>query len=394
MHIDQINLETTEQHLKAVDVVWVNSNAIGFYKIPVPEVPKRRWQEVLPWTIDDQSLFDPEQQHIVAIEEPKVDKDSGEAQQLTIVAIPVYYMETWKDLIESLNYDVLEGKPWCPDVFALPLNENGWSIWQRDEDSCLVRMAQHSGFVIEPEVLQSMLNLIDKTDGISTEKPASINIYRHSEALPDTEQTAFDVNLSSVEVNWLSVNDLQWPFNESKAVVNLLQGAYKPVFNFRKKVLGSNQLSPSLALVASLLLCGLLWLNIVQVKQQQVAFNQQVDEQLSQFFTQRFDPRISRERWLSSVESKLEIAIRVKSKNLWSTIERLDTLISQCRGKCQLMNINASGSETNLIIKGEEDALEALRKRLTAIDLTGFSLRLPASGQVGTLKVNLKRLDS
>ena len=165
-HIQELTLNSQSPPMKSkATCLWVESERMGCYEVAVPKVPKRRWQQVLPWALDEVSLDSPETMHIVFGDADK------STQTLSVIAIPHEQMLLWN---ETINQHQIETSKICPDVLALPLHESGhesghgsgndygWSIWQQNEQRCLVRTGQLSGFIANPLWLQQLLKALDQ----------------------------------------------------------------------------------------------------------------------------------------------------------------------------------------------------------------------------------------
>lgn len=396
MPLKAIHFNHLTQASQKIDMLWVDSSLVGFYELPEPSIPKRRWGQILPWALDEISLDTAENLHIV------IGNIDNNRNKLQVVAVQEQQMDSWKNQLQELGVKV---KCLCPDVLALPLHESSWSILQRNDQQCLVRTGKLSGFIAHPDWLKQLLLVMDQLTGIDAEKPLDLDglstvseeaeassvdeglsngssswaLLRpaqvHSYHLSDTQ--GFHCQLSNIPIELELVEEAEWPFNQlqGKLPVNLLQGRHRIPFSLGKNLF--MEFNPAAALITLAIILSWLFLasNTYQLESRYQQLQQQLIKQIQTEFSVRPDPNQSLLDGVAFIEKRLSRTLEYRQQTAWQIMRDLDPVLSHCKGRCEVSSLNVKQAGMEVTLKGEAQQLQLVRQQLYKKPLTGYKVR-------------------
>jgi len=146
LHLDELPRLHTDGSRSGSRLLWVPSEEVAFHRLPRPQAPRHKWDELVPWMLEDRLLADPADTHCVHALD-----DSG--QWLDVACVSRATLNTWRLLAGASEK---AGLRLIPDVLALPLQADRWSL-HIDGERCLVRTGSNSGFVCNIAWLRSLL---------------------------------------------------------------------------------------------------------------------------------------------------------------------------------------------------------------------------------------------
>lgn len=195
--------------------VIVPSEAVVMHRAELPVAHRSKARSAVPYLLEDQLLDDVENLHFAI---------DGQGALLDVAAVAHQQMQQWTQAFRQ--YDI-QPQVMVPDVLAIPLHENSWSIWLEDE-RILVRTASHQGWACQWPYLETLLR---QALAQSEDKPLQWQIYDHRSAAPASldeilkplAETMAIIHHDKVDKPHLlmAVNLLQ------EKPLNLLQGRYR-----------------------------------------------------------------------------------------------------------------------------------------------------------------------
>lgn len=190
-------------------VVWLApSEAILLTEVRIANA--RELRRAAPYALEDELAGDLDELHFAY----------GPSARQRPTPIAVVAHEVMRDWLGELETTGIAATALLPDVLALPLAANSWSLLLEPQ-RCLIRTGEYRGLACTPELLDTVLaSLLDESE----EPPASIRVWRcpgASSALPALdigfEEQACDHGFFDVCGDALP---RQWP-------LNLLQAPYR-----------------------------------------------------------------------------------------------------------------------------------------------------------------------
>lgn len=167
IHLDQLSTQTS---LPVEGVgIWLPSEQISHFQIPLPTAPKRKWQELLPWMLEDKVLEPVENLHFSII--------STTATDLEVMALRRSDMDACLEQAAKVEVSL---KCAQPDFLALPWKKGEIVMaWRLSGDSrvLVVRTGESSGFAA-PEALAEVLvqkELAARLEDKSADAPEDVN---------------------------------------------------------------------------------------------------------------------------------------------------------------------------------------------------------------------------
>lgn len=209
-HIQQVSADALANVAESSQViVIVPSEEILLTSVKLPKMNRSRIAEALPYALEEQIIHDVETMHFVP----------GEMQadgSLPVAIVAREKMQAWLDKLKSLNVqpDIL-----MPSIFALPLEDDTWTIVLHD--MALVRMHAFQGFSCDITNLNEILSIALSSTSII---PAGIHVYNHRQhaAVLNTVVNAREEMRDERQF----IADLAKHASALPAI-NLLQGMYK-----------------------------------------------------------------------------------------------------------------------------------------------------------------------
>ncbi len=199
-------------------VLLVPGNLVTLTQAAIPTRSRQRALKAIPYALEDQLASDVETLHF-AHGDKRPEDDA-----IPVAVIEQQQIQEWIDKSTELDIKL---DAIVPDVLAIPLPENGWSILIQG-DNVLVRTSEQSGFSSDYDNLTQLLSLaLVETSG---PKPTAINLYMGDEFVPDGLLEL----LSEKEIGCEQIRSIENPLKlmqqgyDSKPGINLLQGDYRP----------------------------------------------------------------------------------------------------------------------------------------------------------------------
>ncbi len=187
----------------------------------IPTRNKQRLLKAIPYTFENQMLDDVETQHFAI----------GARDKSGNIPVAIIKKSTIESLVELLQQNNIHANVITTDTLTLPWIPESWTIL-REDNLCLVRTGESSGFSIE---LESLGELVQNSIGDDTEQavgqlPENIKIINHGNRDDDIE----DISGVDIENKWQAEHYENDPltlmaeaFNPANCI-NLLQGKYSP----------------------------------------------------------------------------------------------------------------------------------------------------------------------
>lgn len=314
-----IHLENAEdfRHSDQPVVVLVPTEEVACHRVEVPPVPRKKWQPMLPWLLEDRVLSSPESLVIANGEK--------EGNQVPVVAVNKDTFDGWQQKLKEL------GVPYSglvPDFFALP--------WQSGEVSLaiskgrwLLRYGQSQGAAGPQSVMAPLVQhlLSDKVLRVYGDLP--------EEGLPEFLHGADTLSCSGglagkSGVDWLSF--AQGRTTKAKAPWPL-----------------PARLAAGLAALSLLLLSLVSWQESRQMQAQADYFEDQLRIGYRQYFGENYD--FAMEDFQRVVSARLDSGTDVDSA--LGRFSVLADVLARCSG-CQLENLNYSNRGVQALLSGEQ----------------------------------------
>lgn len=393
LHLSAID-QLTESHKS----VWVDSARIAFFEVDKPKVAKRNWVEVLRWDLEELSPLDPMLWHIV----PLVNKRNS--QKISLMCCPLEQMDGWQAMITDTEVAEL-----VPDIFGLPENEDGWSIWV-DVDKCLVRTGYASGFVMHKLVLQQLLQKLDampksvmgldpiadketieKIENSRLTAPSHIKIYCNG---------AIDLNLAlnTITVESEQSDDL-WNV-KPQATFNLLKGAYKQKINIRKQLNRWMQVvNPLYLLVFWLLLLTLTWLNIQnnQLQDNIDRYQMNLRSSFGEFLQFPYDPRLNLYQNMTAVSQQLQALTNLQQFSVLKHLSNFNDLFERCGSQCRILQIEGDLNRIAILVQAKNPDMRLMFQKTNQFMQDGFSIQwsevYPVADELSTATMTVQKLE-
>lgn len=175
--------------------IWIPSADVFCVKISKPTTPKKHWDDVIPWQIED-LLVRPVEDYVYSWQH------NASNDQITVRAVLKEAISLWENTL--LNH-TLVAQSMVADYFALDVNDSGWSAYVHG-DNVIVRLNASEGFGTSLEFFWQLLaREFNRSDSFSLRLKSE-----QSFSLPDYDciRSAFDSSKISVnqgKVLWRSI---------------------------------------------------------------------------------------------------------------------------------------------------------------------------------------------
>jgi type II secretion system protein L len=191
-----------DSELVSMDL-WVPSECVAVHTIDAPSAPRRKWEELIPWILEDRLLQPIEEMHFV------VCGQTSEGQ-LQVLVVSQSEMQNWQRIAKNSG---VTAKSMFPDYMVLPYEAQRISIGWRD-GICLVRYGVIDGFAASPDMAWPLIqSLLDDNSDLKI----SLSIPNDT-SVPESIAEHSDINDS----------ELDWQFSPLPSQCNLLTGELKP----------------------------------------------------------------------------------------------------------------------------------------------------------------------
>ena len=194
-----------DSELVSMDL-WVPSEYVAVHTIDAPSAPRRKWEELIPWILEDRLLQPIEDMHFV------VAGQTAEGQ-LQILVVAQSEIQNWQRVAKNSG---VEAKSMFPDYMALPYEAGRISVGWRD-GVCIVRYGVIDGFAARPDMAWPLIQSILSNDSdlrVSLSIPSDLSV-------PESIAERSDINDSEVD----------WQFSSLPSQCNLLIGEFKSAFS-------------------------------------------------------------------------------------------------------------------------------------------------------------------
>ena len=354
-HFDQLAaLENDQLSLNQTMDLWVRGEEVAVYEVEMPEVPERKWIDMIPWLLEDQLLRPAEELHFVI--GPQV--SNGKA---LVYVVTKECMNRWVMMSESKS---IRAQSFAPDYLALPIEDGYWTLTVLGS-RLVVRTGQYTGFASELSLGWQLL-------GLQLSQTEHIRIA----ALVSDEQVIPDNWRDRVQAQ---KGELNWGFLELPSV-NLLTGEYRPTVTKEIK-----PWLPSLGLSGAALVMLLVYMLIQSYQwEKDIAV---LDEGIAQAYQDLFN-----EAWRgprSSVRAVADARMQLLQHQYFSLqstpvaeLRALDSGLSSCAG-CDVQLIKQENDFVNITLK----PVDNLQSKLSALQGMELNWGNPDGDGVVRLKV-------
>jgi len=202
--------DVVEEAVGAKIILLAPSDQVLLTTVSIPTSNKQKLHKAIPFALEEELASDVDRLHFAV--------GASEAGRTSVAVIEKQTMKLWQEKINEsgLNVDAI-----VPEVLALPLPENCWSLLV-EETGALLRTGEASGYGMDSENLEFMLPLaINKLE----DKPETLHVYSapserdYSSLIDDVEVVS---HKGEQGLLWVLAND---KVDLTKAI-NLLQGDY------------------------------------------------------------------------------------------------------------------------------------------------------------------------
>ena len=323
----------------------ISSDQVSFHQVQLPDAPKAKWMQLLPWIMEDQLLLPVHELHFVIC---SVDAD----RLAQVISIPKSEMHRLQLLLEKSSLDVSR---FIPDILALPLEE-GFISLAKWGDRLLVRSDQYKGFSGSPEFIWSLLELQESQQELLDE-PLKYQCFGISDdALPDWIQDKASLN----------TNVIDWAFADFPAESNLLTGEYKP----QRKLLQIGPWMPTLvaASMALVLLCGWIFVDHRINTRELAQLNPVVATEFEAHFGVPPSQLNALRRQASQIISEKESRYLSSAVSVWPIAESIDAALSSCPD-CRIGSLEIASDAGQIRIENNTSVLASMA-RADGLDVT------------------------
>lgn len=191
-----------DSELVSMDL-WVPSECVAVHTIDAPSAPRRKWEELIPWILEDRLLQPIEEMHFVVCGQTP-------EGQLQVLVVSQSEMQNWQRIAKNSG---VTAKSMFPDYMVLPYEVQRISVGWRD-GVCLVRYGVVDGFAASPDMAWPLIqSLLDDNSDLKI----SLSIPNDT-SVPEAIAEHSDINDS----------ELDWQFSPLPSQCNLLTGELKP----------------------------------------------------------------------------------------------------------------------------------------------------------------------
>ena len=356
-HFDDI-VALPRQSTDAVEpmVVWVPGEQVSVYELEMPDVPKRRWADMLPWLLEDQLLRPAEDLHFV------VGPEVGD-NHILVYVVGKEQMNQWRLMAESKALSIQQA---VPDYLALPMEEGYVSVTIVGQ-RMLVRTGVYTGFAAHPAIGWQLLDI----ERQKNEDLRVTALVEHTEGIP--EEWREEVSAQSGRLNW--------SFAELPDV-NLISGEYKPT-----KTANFAPWYPAIGLAVCTLILAVVYM-MVQTHQWQQdigVLEQGIADAYQGLLNESFEGSVK--DIPNAVESRIRLLeyqnITLQESPVFE-LRALDQVLSVCRD-CDVKKIVHGDDSLTVTLK----VPDSIRTRLENTE--GLALRWSAANSQGVVNMLVAR---
>ncbi len=276
-------------------IILVPSTQLLLTSANIPTKNRQRIAKALPYSIEEQMVDDVENMHFAIGQHD----DDG---KIHTAVIPHTLMKQWqKELQEAGIYPQIM----TPDLLLIPYTEGDWTFFTEGKTT-LVRTGQESGFVIDNDNLDTLLNLaFAETE--DDKKPETIHVIQCQDEVDIT--TAFKdlpAKLNHVRRIEPPLQMMAMTYSEQRDSFNLLQGPYS-----RREQMGKfwKPWLPALVILLILMLVGAIttMIDYSRLSQQKSAFQQEIEQLYKKTFPDAkniVNPQVQMKRQLEDLRRK------------------------------------------------------------------------------------------
>ena len=336
--------------------LWVPSERVAVHFVDIPNAPRRKWPELVPWMLEDRLLQGVDEMHFVI-------SDTPVEGQLQVFAISCEDLKEWRRVAQ--NSGVL-AQSMVPDYLALPWEPERISIGWRD-GVCLVRHGVAQGFAASPDMAWTMVdNLLSQQD---IPPRLSISIPQ-AQLVPEHLREQADINNAGIE----------WQFADLPRQYNLLTGIFKPSGGT-----GGTAWLPAVGL--AILLLGLSVGYIYITSNHMGTQINALENQLVQSYSRLFEGRRPQPQDVrAEAEQRIDWLFKQRagiSADPVAGLIALDQLMSAC--DCQLSALSAKDDRLVMQI----DNAAELKQR--TLNISGYQIAMtqPEEAEENTIELQL-----
>ena len=270
-------------------VVLVPTTRILLTSAAVPSRNRQRIAEAIPYVLEEQLVSDVEDLHFAL-------GQRGEDGRVNVAVVDQGDMAGWLDALQQAN---IRPDALVPDVLAVPLDEEAWTL-VKERAVSLLRSGVQSGYAFDTENIAVLLPAAFKT--AATALPARLHVVCGDDADDRLPELPIGVEAQTGDAPSSVLNLLARGY-DSHSSINLLQGAYS-----RQEQIGKLwrpwRPAAAMLLVWLVLQAAMTVTEYVQLKQQEQTLRQQVEQTFRQAFPD------ARNVHISSVKPRMEQQLR------------------------------------------------------------------------------------
>jgi general secretion pathway protein L len=337
------------EHIPAT--AWVSTNKITLTTVTWPHkrLNLHKKQALLPFLLEESILDEIDDVHFALHDNPDL---SGAIAVLTNKII-----KEWQQIIANIYPGTLVQL--VPDIFALPMHENKWSIWH-EGDNTLVRTAIYGGFSGKTNWIYSILSLLLKENS----EQEIVIFSNNSSDIPQKfiqyvqpKPACFNDLLQEAAIPVIS--------NAHKSSFNLLQGN----FTVKHQIAGLfyyTKFFASSGLLVLALYIATMWLSAINLNNS----NQMLSQQLISLY-KFIKPGHNKlpDDFKYTLRKKLKIFTAIAAKRAsgeWSILKQISKFISRCRS-CKISNIQIANRSLNITLLSQRKE-KLLRQQIARLD--------------------------
>lgn len=191
----------------------------------IPSRNKKSLLKAIPYSFENQILDDVETQHFAI----------GTRDKSGNIPVAIIKKSKIERLIDLLQQNNIHANIVTPDILTLPWIPDSWTIF-RENNLCLVRTGETTGFSIEKENLDELIHasINNESEHTSEKFPANIKIINYGNKEDDIEGIS-ELGIDNIlENNWEAEHYEDDPLTlmseafRQASCINLLQGKYSP----------------------------------------------------------------------------------------------------------------------------------------------------------------------
>jgi len=343
-------------------VVLISSAQIYLTNSHIPARSFQQLKQALPYSLEERLANSVDDLHFAI--------GKREKNNTSVAILTHAFMQ---QTIETLTRAKLQPTIIMPDVLAVPYPLDGWAILHLN-GLALVRTGAQSGFAIEVNLLQSLLEMLLHEE--TTKKPETIWLYQSLDwkwelNLPNIVEKTYPDHVLGLMANAIEKNN----------IINLLQGNYRPQSPFQQ-YLRPLILTASLAALFAIVQFIALFQQIYELRQTSQALSQQIETLYRNTFPQAkkiINPR-------AQMTAKLEE--QVKSSNtkepFLETLLQLHQVLPE--NGFTIKKIALKNKDFSLTLETSDSTL--LTTLQSQLQPQGWDIHI--SGQLGDFRTKLK----